>query len=493
MDREPFRGGCEVCDGFSRPLLCPSCVSKVVLGEKWHHLQRLQKQRQALFDKLNAQLSAKAQAQAQRLEQDRAIGALKQASLKATAAEEELKRVRREVGALQVGNQRRLEHINDATTQLAAQRSNMMAHYVPDMLRTRSIQLFLATEALGKEQRVRLKQLLEVLPLTITALRNGGQPSKDGRSPVPYVTVCGLRLPESLHPAVLDDSHQAQELGSALGYFILVLDLVAHYLGGPVLHHFSFRGSTSSLWAPKTFWDSHPPSSPSQHMRLHLQTITSAPLASTSGRQSATSSALSAFTSHPYWTGGSGASAARVTRVQKDAELARALYQLHRSIGALVMDRLGKTGARPPPDWSPFAWLAGLCGQLVKEPPAEPQRLAQSAAQYSLAASSIFRRTGPGDSRIIESTLLDGHDDDLADDWDIVQRPAVWSGVRDGRLAHANDDVPFLPPPPSQPDEVEHWTRAMFTDASAAYQQTIPISPVAAAAEHLRVLRRTLG
>ncbi len=28
--------------------------------------------------------------------------------------------------------------------------------------------------------------------------------------------------------------------------------------------------------------------------------------------------------------------------------------------------------------------------------------------------------------------------------------------------------TPFLPPPPSRPDEVEHWTRAMFTDASAA-------------------------
>ena len=24
-----------------------------------------------------------------------------------------------------------------------------------------------------------------------------------------------------------------------------------------------------------------------------------------------------------------------------------------------------------------------------------------------------------------------------------------------------------LPPPPSQPDEVEHWTRAMFTDSTA--------------------------
>lgn len=28
--------------------------------------------------------------------------------------------------------------------------------------------------------------------------------------------------------------------------------------------------------------------------------------------------------------------------------------------------------------------------------------------------------------------------------------------------------TPFLPPPPSQPDEVEHWSRAMFSDGNAA-------------------------
>lgn len=35
----------------------------------------------------------------------------------------------------------------------------------------------------------------------------------------------------------------------------------------------------------------------------------------------------------------------------------------------------------------------------------------------------------------------------LIDGWDIVERP------------------PF-PPPPSQTEDIEHWTRAMFTDAT---------------------------
>lgn len=43
---------------------------------------------------------------------------------------------------------------------------------------------------------------------------------------------------------------------------------------------------------------------------------------------------------------------------------------------------------------------------------------------------------------------LDGDEEEEEEGWGFVQ-------------------APFLPPPPSQPDEVEHWARAMFTDGNA--------------------------
>ena len=72
----------------------------------------------------------------------------------------------------------------------------------------------------------RLAALLDVLPLQIPALRHsstdegGGQHSAAQRSgaartplsrrgPIPYVKLCGLRLPDTLTPAV-DEPHEAQ-------------------------------------------------------------------------------------------------------------------------------------------------------------------------------------------------------------------------------------------------------------------------------------------
>ena len=72
----------------------------------------------------------------------------------------------------------------------------------------------------------RLAALLEVLPLQIPALRHsstdegGGQHSAaqhggrartplSRRGPIPYVKLCGLRLPDTLTPAV-DEPHEAQ-------------------------------------------------------------------------------------------------------------------------------------------------------------------------------------------------------------------------------------------------------------------------------------------
>lgn len=37
--------------------------------------------------------------------------------------------------------------------------------------------------------------------------------------------------------------------------------------------------------------------------------------------------------------------------------------------------------------------------------------------------------------------------------------------------------APFLPPPPSQPDEVEHWARAMFTDGNAVGRASSSSTP----------------
>ena len=57
-----------------------------------------------------------------------------------------------------------------------------------------------------------------------------------------------------------------------------------------------------------------------------------------------------------------------------------------------------------------------------------------------------------------------------ADGWDLVEHPARAAAGRcaegSGLRAKKNAAEPaMLPPPPSAPEDVEHWTRAMYVDA----------------------------
>ena len=59
-----------------------------------------------------------------------------------------------------------------------------------------------------------------------------------------------------------------------------------------------------------------------------------------------------------------GPSLAATARRQKE-DLAAAIHQLTRSIGALLADQLLHFSTRLPQEWSPFAALAGTCNLSI--------------------------------------------------------------------------------------------------------------------------------
>uniref|UniRef100_A0A7S1XAG3 Uncharacterized protein n=1 Tax=Tetraselmis chuii TaxID=63592 RepID=A0A7S1XAG3_9CHLO len=138
---------------------------------------------------------------------------------------------------------------------------------------------------------------------------------------------------------------------------------------------------------------------------------------------------------------------------------------------------MGPAVAACPEDWNAFALLAWMFAQVNLQHTESTQRIvaaagvdvirplppSQQAAAPSDAGAAENRWSG-NDAGLCAQMLLGdpcapemaeegggAEEEGEADDWDLVQRP-------------------FLPPPPSQPDEVEHWTRAMFTDASSRVQ-----------------------
>ena len=210
--------------------------------------------------------------------------------------------------------------------------------------------------------------------------------------------ICSLLLPDS-RASWGELGAGAATLGSALGYLVLLLDLLSRLLQLPLPHsRCAFQGSTSRLWQPDSFWDMRA-GPPADALLLAW------PKAAAEGHHDWGAS-LAAM------GGGGAAAAAAQARARAEQQLRAALHTLARGAGALVFARLGpEAPLKVPPDWSPFAWLAGLCKVLASEgggPPRPPSaRVAvPSGAAQPLAASGVFGRYSPEAGSMAQSVLL---------------------------------------------------------------------------------------
>ncbi len=85
----------------------------------------------------------------------------------------------------------RRSRLSLVSQQLSASRSDILRSQIPTLLRYQSLTLSHISSMLLREQRSRMRELLDVVPLRINALRpNAGGPIQ--------TTVCNLRLPDSL-------------------------------------------------------------------------------------------------------------------------------------------------------------------------------------------------------------------------------------------------------------------------------------------------------
>lgn len=101
----------------------------------------------------------------------------------------------------------------------------MLAHQLPDTLRSAQMHHIKALEGLAKQQRLRLRGLLEVLPLKLVATRQWPaaftSASSDGDAEVKAqasVAICGLRLPDRPHvvPATQQEAQVVAYLAAEL-------------------------------------------------------------------------------------------------------------------------------------------------------------------------------------------------------------------------------------------------------------------------------------
>eukprot|EP00775_Hariotina_reticulata_P011753 gene11753-11899_t len=351
---------------------------------------------------------------------------------------------------------------------------------------------------LAREQRHRLRELFEVFPLRINAVRNSGGPIQ--------ITVCNLRLPEGGTPPARGWP-EPQSTSAALGYLLLLVDKVALIMGGPLLHESSYQGSTSSVWQPSSFWMRQPINAAAV-FPLHVMATSS--IAGSSSTQAAYNSAsgrndgplapaaaayhqlgsnsatpspnTSHHTTRPPVAGSAAVSHSRSTSAadtpsnngsqtargssRREADFKAAWDLLQRSLACFLKDKAAKNGMQLPSAWNPLAWLVVYCA-VVKRDPRQDGKLVAVASHRTMGDaatagldhppehdvdSSCFRSmvvpagTG-GSSAWLGHGLEEEEEEEEDEGWGVVKT--------------------ILPPPPSQPDEVEHWTRAMYVDGNA--------------------------
>ncbi|GLI68199.1 hypothetical protein VaNZ11_012543 [Volvox africanus] len=551
---------CSVCDSANRTaLVCPSCINNTLLFERRKMLLELSERRALLLQKLTGSIAhrqAHVDLEVRRQHLVTAAGREHERVRRAAAAVEEAKRHAALLRASNIGRRSSLER---ATAELSGRRAEHLAHH-PTLLRYQALTHSHVAAMLLAEQRSKLAVLLDTLPLRVAAIRSApggqgqgagpgvGRPTAAqsglagdasgaggggtsvaataggitgtgcgggsgvgngggiaaGSSPI-QVTLCNLKLPDSASVAPLMVS-QPESTSAAVGYLLLLAELLSTYLGGPLLHEGSFQGSTSVVWQQHSFWNRRPSSS-NARVPLFLEEgagggpalsnpfpglaarVRGPPWASSQpGGQprpgpphqqqqqqslhhqlmqgySHLTRAMSGGMSGGGGGGGGGASggngASYTPHVdealvrQRHTDLRLAYDMLLRSLACFSRDKILPLCLQLPPGWGTLGWLVVLCASVRRDPGTEAVLVAAQQALLAGHGSGDLRVggfTGDGEGACAQ----DNDDDDPVeveeDGWDVVQ-------------------APFLPPPPSQPDEVEHWTRAMFTDANAVQLQ----------------------
>ncbi|GAX77649.1 hypothetical protein CEUSTIGMA_g5092.t1 [Chlamydomonas eustigma] len=486
--------GCGVCEAMTRPFVCVNCLNAVHL-ERCNHLMQLQRKRELLLSSLYIQFNRNKLFQEQLQERNDQVLVVQKASHLAAALQEHLQKGKEELERTQGHQAYRRSRLVDMHAQLHSNQTEMLEQHFPHWLRYQSLTYQHVCSMLQREQRIKIRQVLEILPLKADSYASDSTVT---------VSICGLSLPgvaSSLH-----DGRQPEATSSALGYLLLLTDLLGSYLGGPLLHEGSFQGSSTVVWQQQTFWNRRPPSI--HHvLPLHVEEAGGPagvflPTSSTSvkprspwslglgkgGRHSSTYGGVDSLKGHELSDGSNILEDSRNDRSTLPSimtmeegtsgrgrgaaypESHHAYTFLQRSLACFVQDLVPENEVRLPTSWSPTAWLLLLCelyhgGTGLLEAAKEMMVVGGKASTYATgpygrtllessnntSGSSAFGASGKPfaySASPAEFAVLPYPEEEEEEEWDVVQPP-------------------LLPPRPCDPEgEMDHWAKAMRPSGS---------------------------
>ncbi|CAL0317894.1 unnamed protein product [Lupinus luteus] len=465
---------CTICENSNLASICSVCVN-YRLNEYNASLKSLKDRRDSLYSKLSEVLVLKGTEDDQnnwRVLQNEKLARLRD---KLRHSKEQVTQGRAKIETISTDLKLKYEVLESALSTLEKNRVEQLEKFYPNLICTQSLGHVAITSELLHKQSVVIKQICRLFQQRRVLIEGDRRDGSSGQ----YDQICNARLPRALDP----HSVPSEELSASLGYMVQLLNLVVHNLAAPVLHNSGFAGSCSRIWQRDSYWDARPSSRSNEYPLF----IPRQNYCSTSGENSWSDRSSSNFgvasmeSERRPRLDSSGSSSTNYSlasshSVQTHKDLQKAISLLKKSVACITAYCYNSLCLDVPSEASTFEAFAKLLTTLssskevrsvfsLKMPRSRTckqiQQLNKSVWNMNSAISSTtllesahsvpttrIENYLPSSaaSFLYTNDLSEGKNECLIEGWDIVEHPK-------------------FPPPPSQSEDVEHWTRAMFIDA----------------------------
>ncbi|KAJ7006752.1 uncharacterized protein [Populus alba] len=446
---------CAICENSNRASICPICVN-YRLNEYGTLLKSLNSRRDSLYSKLSVVLIAKGKADDQfnwRVQKNEKLASLRE---KLHRNKEQLAQGKAKVEKLSQDLKKKNGMLESARNVLEKNRLEQLEKFYPNLICTQSLGHMAITSELLHKQSVVIKQICKLFPQR--RVNVDGERNFSGQ----YDQICNARLPRGLDP----HSVSSEELAASLGYMVQLLNLVAHNLAAPTLHNAGFAGSCSRIWQRDSYWNARPSSRSNEYPLF----IPRQNYCSTSAENSWTDKSSSNFgvasmeserRPHLDSTRSNSFNYSSVSphSVETHKDLQKGVSLLKKSVACVTAYCYNLLCLDVPSDTSTFEAFAKLLSTLSSSKEVRSvfnlkMACSRSCKQVQKLNKSVWNvNSAISSSALLESAhalqlmISDGKNESFIDGWDLVEHPT-------------------FPPPPSQVEDIEHWTRAMIIDAT---------------------------
>ncbi|KAH1213955.1 hypothetical protein GmHk_14G041802 [Glycine max] len=321
--------------------------------------------------------------------------------------------------------------LESALSTLEKNRVEQLEKFYPNLICTQSLGHVAITSELLHKESVVIKQICKLFPQRRVVIEGERRDGCSGQ----YDQICNARLPRALDP----HSVPSEELSTSLGYMVQLLNLVIHNLAAPALHNSGFAGSCSRIWQRDSYWDARPSSRSNEYpLFIPRQNYCSTDGENSwSERSSSNFGVASVESERRHRLDSSGNVPSEASTFEAFAKLLATLASSKevRSVFSLKMARSRTCKQVQQLNKSVWNMNSAISSTTLLE----------SAHSVPTTRIENYLPSSTG-SFLYAADLSDGKNECLIEGWDIVEHPT-------------------FPPPPSQSEDVEHWTRAMFIDA----------------------------